>query len=95
MDSGWKKEYENNVEKSMPWVQVLMDKMDVNKDGLLQEEEFCLYLGATLMREHFANTKKDGEEIRGAESTDPDQKDRERKLKDVIAIVDCELPMLS
>ena len=28
----------------MPWVQVLMDKMDVNKDGLLQEEEFCLFL---------------------------------------------------
>ena len=95
MDSGWKSEYENNTEKSMPWVQVLMDKMDVNKDGLLQEEEFCLFLAATLMREHFSNSKSKDEETREAESTDKDEKDRQRKLKDLIQILDSELPLLS
>ena len=39
------------IKEGLPWCQVLMDKMDENGDGMLQEEEFCMFLGAAVMRE--------------------------------------------
>lgn len=82
-DGGWKDAYAENVDKSLPWVQPLFSQMDVNKDGSLSSEEFCLYLGATLMRERFASKE---DEVRDEE---------QEKVRDVIRILNAELPMLS
>ena len=82
-ESGWKDEYAQNVEKSLPWVTPLFDKMDANKDGSLSSEEFCLFLGATLMRERFSSKE---DELRSPE---------QEKLFEVISILDAELPMLA
>ena len=73
-----------------------MDKMDLNGDGMLQEEEFTMFLGAAIMRERLSdggdNDKED--ETRDAEETE-DDKEEQRKLKGVLSIIDCELPMLN
>ena len=64
-----------------------MNKMDINQDGMLQEEEFCLFLGAAIMRERLADSKKKkGEGDDDAES--------QQRLTALMEVVDCELPSL-
>ena len=56
-----------------------MDKMDENGDGMLQEEEFCMFLGAAVMRERLEGSEDKQNETR--EANEDEQKKLKGKLK--------------
>jgi hypothetical protein len=83
-----------SLENGKPWCQVLMDKMDSNGDGMLQEEEFCMFLGAAVMRERMGQDDDDDDkddETREAEEID---KETKKKMKGILEVLNCELPVL-
>ena len=74
-----------------PWCQVLMDKMDENGDGMLQEEEFCMFLGAAVMRERLSSENDKNDEVREADEND----DEKKKMQGILNLLNCELPVLN
>ena len=77
------------IKEGLPWCQVLMDKMDENGDGMLQEEEFCMFLGAAVMRERLEGSEDKQNETREA------NEDEQKKLKGILDVLNCVLPMLN
>tara|TARA_B110000090_G_scaffold187997_1_gene217889 strand:+ start:884 stop:2047 length:1164 start_codon:yes stop_codon:yes gene_type:complete len=98
-DGSWRDTFSKNVAIGAPWCQLLFDKMDTDGDGMLQEEEFVLFLGAAIMRERLngKDGDKENETRDGQTTTDATEMDKEEenKLKGVLSIIDCELPMLN
>ena len=72
-DAEWRDKFSKVTDTGLSWCQVLFDKMDKNGDGMLQEEEFCMYLGAAMLRERL--TSKDQDNDKEDETRDEEDED--------------------
>jgi Ca2+-binding EF-hand superfamily protein len=94
-DAEWRDKFSKVTDTGLSWCQVLFDKMDKNGDGMLQEEEFCMYLGAAMLRERLTSKDQDNDkEDETRDEEDEDERENKLKLKGVLGIIDSELPML-